>query len=333
LKGDSAALKGKKVLKSNENSKVFINFVDHGAPGLIAFPSAYLYANDFNHTITYMHENKMYDQLVLYIEACESGSMFDGILSDKINAYAVTAANPTESSWGTYCYPDDVVNGTHINSCLGDLFSVNWLENLESSNPSVETLESQFKKVQVATAQSHVMRYGDLNFTNEVVGDFEGVLDKSAKANLFDKIFSLAKHNKRPSHEELPTAHRTYSSIDTRDALIHHLYAKVSTKRSHKVHLDLSSEVTRRMRVDHVFEDFGRIPDNDVDGQMTERVTPPPRNFDCLKRLINFYEANCAKLQDYDLQYVKYLVEPCEKLEGVQGIEAIESRLKKSCDH
>jgi len=74
----------------------------------------------------------MYHEMVLYIEACESGSMFDGILSDKINAYAVTAANPTESSWGTYCYPDDIINGTHINSCLGDLFSVNWMENLEN---------------------------------------------------------------------------------------------------------------------------------------------------------------------------------------------------------
>lgn len=148
LKGDAAAVKGKgngKVLKSNASSKVFVNFVDHGAPGLIAFPNSYLYANDFNKTITTMYETKMYEQLVLYIEACESGSMFDGILSPSINAYAVTAANPSESSWGTYCYPDDVVNGTHINSCLGDLFSVNWLENLEASNPSIETLETQFQ--------------------------------------------------------------------------------------------------------------------------------------------------------------------------------------------
>ena len=42
LKGDAAALEGVgngKVLKSNENSKVFVYFCDHGAPGLIAFPS------------------------------------------------------------------------------------------------------------------------------------------------------------------------------------------------------------------------------------------------------------------------------------------------------
>lgn len=90
--------------------------------------------------------------MVLYIEACESGSMFDGILASNINVYAVTAANPTESSWGTYCYPDDAINGTHINSCLGDLFSVNWMENVEASNPKTETLDIQFTKVQKLTA-------------------------------------------------------------------------------------------------------------------------------------------------------------------------------------
>jgi legumain len=39
LKGDSDAVQGRKVLKTNKDSKVFVNFVDHGAPGLIAFPS------------------------------------------------------------------------------------------------------------------------------------------------------------------------------------------------------------------------------------------------------------------------------------------------------
>ena len=36
LKGDSST--GGKVLKSDQNSKVFFNFVDHGAPHLVAMP-------------------------------------------------------------------------------------------------------------------------------------------------------------------------------------------------------------------------------------------------------------------------------------------------------
>jgi legumain len=40
LKGNSSGVVGGngKVLKSNENSKVFVYFVDHGAPGFIYFP-------------------------------------------------------------------------------------------------------------------------------------------------------------------------------------------------------------------------------------------------------------------------------------------------------
>lgn len=41
--------------------------------------------------------------MVLYIEACESGSIFEGLLPEGINIYVTTAANSYESSWGTYC--------------------------------------------------------------------------------------------------------------------------------------------------------------------------------------------------------------------------------------
>jgi len=75
------------------------------------------------------------------MEACESGSMWVD-LPTTWNLYALSAANQTESSWGTYCPPDDSVNGKEINSCLGDLFSVNWMENTDASNTKTETLEA-----------------------------------------------------------------------------------------------------------------------------------------------------------------------------------------------
>jgi legumain len=148
LKGDSAAVKGKKVLKSTESSKVFFYFADHGAPGLVAMPvGPYLYADEFHKTIKFMNENKMYKEMTIYMEACEGGSMFENILEDDINVYALSAASASESSWGTYCSPDDYVNGKSINSCLGDLFSVNWMEDSEAANVAVETLQQQFVSV------------------------------------------------------------------------------------------------------------------------------------------------------------------------------------------
>jgi legumain len=50
-----------------------------------------------------MHKEKRYDRLVFYLETCESGSMFENILPDNIGVYAMTAANASESSFGTYC--------------------------------------------------------------------------------------------------------------------------------------------------------------------------------------------------------------------------------------
>ena len=60
-------------------------------------------------------------QMVIYIEACESGSMFDDLLKTDINVFATTAANPDESSYA--CYYDD-----KRETYLGDRYSVSWLE-------------------------------------------------------------------------------------------------------------------------------------------------------------------------------------------------------------
>lgn len=44
-----------------------------------------------------------YRELVFFAEACESGSIFQGMLPDSLNIFAATAANAVESSWATYC--------------------------------------------------------------------------------------------------------------------------------------------------------------------------------------------------------------------------------------
>jgi len=82
-----------------------------------------------------MFDNGMYKSLVFYLEACESGSMFEALSKD-ISIYGLSASNPTESSWGYYCPPDDRVGGKSIGSCLGDHFSINWLEDTDKGDLS-----------------------------------------------------------------------------------------------------------------------------------------------------------------------------------------------------
>lgn len=127
-----------RVLESTSSDNVFLAFFDHGGAGLIAFPSEYLYADKLLSTFDSMNSVGKYAKLTYYMEACESGSMFQNLTTP--NVYAVSASNPTESSWGTYCSPDDKVDGKEIGSCLGDLFSVNWMENSDATDLTKETL-------------------------------------------------------------------------------------------------------------------------------------------------------------------------------------------------
>jgi legumain len=75
-------------------------------------------------------------------------------LPNNTGIYALSASNPSESSWGTYCPPDDIVKGKHIGSCLGDLFSANWMEDTDLSNVETQTLQQQFEAVKTKTDKS-----------------------------------------------------------------------------------------------------------------------------------------------------------------------------------
>jgi len=90
------------------------------------------------------------------------------------NIYALSASSPSESSWGTYCPPDDEVNGKHIGSCLGDLFSVNWMEDSDVADVNKETLQEQFEIIKKKTTRSKVMQWGDMNFAGSTIGKFIG---------------------------------------------------------------------------------------------------------------------------------------------------------------
>lgn len=74
-------------------------------------------------------------------------------------------------------------------------------------------------------------------------------------------------------------------------------------------HLELQDELTHRMKVDHIFEKISEgmysLENNDF---------PLPRNFDCLRNLVNHTEYHCGKFSDYSLKYVKYLVRECEAI-------------------
>merc|ERR1711957_983643 len=115
----------------------------------------------------------------------ESGSIFNKLLTAP-NVKAVTAASPKESSWGWYCPGDtktggDMVDGKDVGACLGDEFSVRWMENADASDLSTETVGEQFAAIKKAVNKSHVQEYGVKTLDSEPAGNFEGNTSKLMK--------------------------------------------------------------------------------------------------------------------------------------------------------
>ncbi|XP_053123101.1 legumain-like isoform X1 [Hemicordylus capensis] len=169
LRGDAEAVKhigSGKVVQSGPKDHIFVYFTDHGAPGLLAFPSDELHVKDLNKTIHYLYHHKKYQKMVFYIEACESGSMINH-LPDDINVYAITSANPKEPSY--VCYYDK-----KRKTYLSDLFSASWLEDSDVEDLKKETLHKQFVLVKERTNSSHVMQYGNKTISHMKMVQFQG---------------------------------------------------------------------------------------------------------------------------------------------------------------
>lgn len=167
LTGNSSAAGGK-VLNSTENDNVFIFFDDHGGPGIICFPTGEdCYADELNDVLKKMHDDHKFKNLLFYVEACYSGSMFLNILSADLGIYVVTAANEDESSWAYYCDDD------RYKTCLSNEFSQMWMVDTEGHDIKTETLSEQHDNVKANTKQSHVSEYGDLNMKTMKVAQFQ----------------------------------------------------------------------------------------------------------------------------------------------------------------
>lgn len=309
LAGNKAGVEGKgngKVLESTADDKVVVFFSDHGAVGLIAFPSQYLYADDLMKTLESMHEKKMYKELVFYLEACESGSMFANLKND-INVYATTASNAAESSWGTYCPPSDKVNGKSVGSCLGDLYSVNFIEDMYASNIFKETLQEDFLVVQKKTAQSHVTQFGDLKIDAEPVSNFfaaEGAVPPSLRS-------------RSPATPQADLdAIKLHSSVDSRDINLQFLTQRYlnaeGAEAKAAASVELQTEIGHRDAVDSIFPSALTSvlgPQALVDVQSSPVI---PRSFQCLKTVNDVVDAACGRYSDYSLKYVKYVAHMCE---------------------
>ncbi|KAK2866766.1 hypothetical protein Q7C36_002822 [Tachysurus vachellii] len=169
LRGDSTAVK-KKVIQSGKNDTVFIYLSDHGGHGVFHFPNSTLYADDLIKTVTAMSKAGKFSQMVIYIEACRSGSMVDQLKDS--NVYAVSSCRPDELSYG--CYMDK-----RLKTCLSDIFCAYWLQHTETVKLTTTSFGDQFvylnKNVSEAARLAQVSQtpcnYGDMNISKIMLSE------------------------------------------------------------------------------------------------------------------------------------------------------------------
>lgn len=310
LRGDASAVKGGngKVLKSTKEDHVFINFSDHGSSNLIAFPRSYLYADKQFETLKYMHENGLYGELTYYLEACYSGSMFEKFLTPDMNIYATSAANSHESSWGYYCYPNDTVGGKHVGSCLGDLYSIVWMEDSDAADVCTETIGEQTDIVTAKTTKSHVMEWGDQSIRNELVGDYVGDCSKrTPTVKSFLNWFET----------EETKEYNTDFAIDSRDIKLHYLYSQYMINKTAEAAFDLQEEINSRQRIEERFARFrGQL------GMNADADADDLKDFDCYRNLIESYHARCGT-DEYDLKFFGAFAAACQYHTGLNHADLI----------
>jgi len=157
-----------KVLKSTAADNVFIFYTDHGSTNLVAFPNGeVMYASQLQTAVKAMAVNKMFNKLVIYIEACESGSMCNKLYDAVPKTYCFTASTPYQSSYA--CDYD-----SSVKAYLNDCWSINFMQDTRAHDTGGWTLAQQADAVTKKTAQSQACKYGDMTFQSDEVAAFLG---------------------------------------------------------------------------------------------------------------------------------------------------------------
>ncbi|KAI3691664.1 hypothetical protein L6452_31465 [Arctium lappa] len=323
LLGNKTAVKGGsgKVVASKPNDKIFVYYSDHGAAGVLGMPAGPLvYANDFINVLKTMHASQTYDKMVIYLESCQSGSIFEGLLPTDLNIYVTTASNKQENSFGTYCPGMNPPPPPGFDTCLGDLYSISWMEDSESEDLHKETLEQQYLKVKKRTYNndssegSHVMQYGTLCISNETLSIYQGSAHKKLSTNGFQSLDFMGVVDQRDA--DLYSMWTMYNKSTEKPQLREELLKQIKEITAHRAHLDIC--------VDEIKGYLLGKGHGSVRGEGSALVD----DWGCLKSMVRVFETYCGSLTQYGMKHTRTFANMCNN--GVTT-EAMEKVSKVAC--
>ncbi|XP_071730784.1 vacuolar-processing enzyme-like [Rutidosis leptorrhynchoides] len=324
LLGNETRVKGgsKKVIKSKPNDKIFLFYSDHGGPGVLGMPNPpySLFADQFIKVLKTMHASGTYDEMVIYLESCDSGSIFQGLLPKNLNIYVTTAANEKQLSWATYCPDDDETLPKGYDTCLGDLYSVSWMEDSDSHDLTHETLEQQYLKVKKRTlnknqptAGSNVMQYGTMRINKETVSVYQGSNTQNLSVDPLQSFGPVSNVDQRDA--DLYSMWREYNSSKQSSQKKEELLKKIKDITTHRAHLDSSVDMIKRDLL---------IGSGLVRGEGSALVD----DWDCLRSMVHTFETYCGSLTQYGMKHTRTFADLCNN--GVTII-AMDGSTQKAC--
>nr|XP_016487189.1 PREDICTED: vacuolar-processing enzyme-like [Nicotiana tabacum] len=324
-----------KILDSGPNDNIFIYYTDHGGPGIVSMPTGLVYANDLINVLKKKHASGTYSKMVFYLEACESGSMFDGLLPEGLNIYVTTASKPDENSWGTYCglgsgaclveCPPPEFDGV----CLGDLYSVAWMEDSDVQDRQTTTLDNQYDRIANRTAAnlthgSHVMQYGDMELSVDALFQYMGSVSTSHSQ-------APCPMASAPSPMDAASFLTSSENVDQRDTELFYLTSKYQgapkgSNEEFEANRKLNEVISQRNQVDNSVKRLGELlfgveKGNEVLQSVRPAGQPLVDNWDCLKSYVKTFEAHCGKLTAYGKKHVRGIANICNA--GIESEEMV----------
>uniref|UniRef100_J3LZY4 Legumain prodomain domain-containing protein n=1 Tax=Oryza brachyantha TaxID=4533 RepID=J3LZY4_ORYBR len=327
LLGNKTAVTGGsgKVIDSKPEDHIFIYYSDHGGPGVLGMPNLpYLYAGDFIKVLQNKHASNSYSKMVIYVEACESGSIFEGLMPDNLNIYVTTASNAVENSWGTYCPGEEPSPPPEYITCLGDMYSVAWMEDSETHNLKRETIEDQYEVVKKRTSNanklnegSHVMEYGDKTFKDEKLFLYQGF--NPANGNITNElIWPVPKAAVNQRDADLLFMWKRYEQLNggSEDKL--------------KVLREIEDTIAHRKHLDSSIDFIGKLVFGFENGPLILEAARSSGqslvdDWDCLKKMVRIFESQCGSLTQYGMKHMRAFANMCNN--GVSEAKMMETSI------
>ncbi|KAL5216444.1 hypothetical protein ABZP36_007845 [Zizania latifolia] len=351
LLGNKSAITGgsMKVIDSKPEDHIFIYYSDHGGPGVLGMPNMpFLYAGDFIKALQKKHASNSYSKMVIYVESCESGSIFQGLLPDDLNIYVTTASNSSENSWATYCPYEEPSPPPEYTTCLGDMYSVSWMEDSEAHNLKKETIDDQYEAVSLKCTfsilfhdfssllswplgqvkkrtlnsnnfsfGSHVMEYGDKTFKDEKLFLYQGYNPENGTITN-EMIWPGPKAAVNQRDADLLFMWKRYAQLNVESEDKLQVLREIKETMVHRKHLDSSIDFIGKLVFG--FENGPSILD-------AARTSDQPLvdNWDCLKRMVRIFESQCGSLTQYGMKHMRAFANICNS--GVSEAKMMEASI------